>query len=141
MKTSARQKLLVSLINTAFIAILSLPSFIIFGISPEYSLIVVLLFLAYQLTILLFAGRRSLGAILTRTHWQRQYSLTNHIVYAVLYTLSFSTIVLWAVIPFDLLIVNLLLVQLPMVKMTGYTLHGYLSGKMVGVRTLVIEKD
>ena len=132
MKTNAWQKLVVSMINTGLVAIVSVPFFIMFGFSFEYRCILVLLFFAYQLTVLLFPGRRSVGAILTRTVWSKKYPLKNHLVYAALYTLSFSTLVIWVVFPFDALIVNLLAIQLPFIKKTGYTLHGYLSGKMVG---------
>jgi len=132
MKTTVWQKLLVSIINTCFVALLSIPFFILLGFTIEYRLILVLIFLAYQLVILLFPNRRSIGALLTRTVWSKKYSLKNHLIYAFLYTLSFSTIVVWVVFPFDLLLLKLLLIQWPFVTKTGYTLHGYLSGKMVG---------
>lgn len=132
MKTSAWQKLLVSIINTGFVGILSIPFYILFGFNFEYRLILVLIFLGYQIAILLFPGKRSIGAIITHTVWNKEYPLKNHIIYAFLYTLSFATLVTWMVFPFDLLLINLLLIQLPFVWRTGYTLHGYLSGKMVG---------
>ena len=132
MKTTAWHKLLVSITNTALVAVLSVPFLVLLGFILEYRLILVLIFLAYQLVILLFPGRRSLGAILTHTVWSKAYPLKNHLIYAVLYSLSFSTVVIWVVFPFDLLLVNLLLIQWPFVRKTGYTLHGYLSGKMVG---------
>jgi hypothetical protein len=132
MKTNSWQKLLVSIINISFVIALSIPFFIHLGFSAEYRLTLVLLFLAYQLLIILFPGRRSIGAIFIHTVWSETYSIKNHIIYALLYTLSFATIVIWIVFPFDLLLINLLLVQWPFVKKTGYTLHGYLSGKMTG---------
>lgn len=52
------------------------------------------------------------------------------ILYTFLYSLSFSTIVIWIFYPFDLLLFNLLFIQLPTVLLTGTTLHGYLSGRM-----------
>ena len=132
MKTNTRQKLLVSVLNTSFVALLSIPFFILLGFTFEYRLILVLIFLAYQLIILLFPGRRSIGAVVTHTYWNKDYSIRNHLIYAFLYTLSFATLVTWIVFPFDLLLINILAIQLPFVTRTGYTLHGYLSGKMVG---------
>ena len=132
MKTNAWQKLLVSIINTGLVIMLSIPFLILLGFTFEYRLILVLIFLAYQLMILLSPSRRSIGAILTHSFWNKNYSLKNHFIYAFLYSLSFSTFVIWIVFPFDLLIVNILFIQWPFVKWTGYTLHGYLSGKMVG---------
>jgi hypothetical protein len=132
MKTNAWQKLLVSIINTGLVVVLSIPFLILLGFTFEYRLILVLIFLAYQLVILLFPGRRSIGAVLTHSYWNERYPLKNHFIYAFLYSLSFSTLVIWIVFPFDLLLVNLLLIQWPFVRKTGYTLHGYLSGKMVG---------
>lgn len=132
MKTSAWQKLLVSIINTCFVIILSIPFLALIGFNFKYYLILIFVFLAYQLAILLFPGRRSIGAVLTRTVWLEDYPLKSHIIYALLYSISFSTLFVWIIFPFDLLIFNLLLIQWPIVHKTGYTLHGYLSGKMVG---------
>jgi hypothetical protein len=132
MKTNAWQKLLVTIINTGLVVVLSIPFLILLGFSFEYRVILVFLFLAYQLSVTLTPNKRTLGAVLTRTVWIKEYSLKNHVIYALLYSLSFATLVIWVVFPFDLLLVNLLLVQWPFVRKTGYTLHGYLSGKMGG---------
>ncbi|HRN90259.1 MAG TPA: hypothetical protein PK543_01060 [Candidatus Saccharibacteria bacterium] len=132
MNTSAWQKLLVSIVNTGLVLMLSLPFLISLGFSQEYRIIVVLIFLAYQFAIILTPNKRSLGAVFTNTFWAKKYTLKNHIIYTFLYSLSFSTLFVWIVFPLDLLLVNLLLIQLPMIKKTGYTLHGYLSGKMAG---------
>lgn len=131
-KTNAFQKLLVSIINTMLVFSLSIPFLFELGFTNEYRLILVLIFLAYQLSVLLFPGRSSIGAVLTHTVWDKTYPIKNHVIYAFLYSLSFSTLVIWIVFPFDLLLINLLFIQLPFVKLTGHTLHGYLSGKMVG---------
>lgn len=132
MKTNAWQKLLVSVINTIFVATISLPFLLWVGFSIEYRIILVLIFLAYQLIVVLLPGRRTIGAVLTHSYWIKEYSITNHVIYAFLYSLSFATLVIWILVPFDLFVINMLLVQLPMIQRTGYTLHGYLSGKMVG---------
>ena len=70
-----------------------------------------------------------------RIDWAKDYPIKNHIIFALLYSLSFATAVTWIVFPFDVLLVNLLCIQLPMVLKTGYTLHGYLAGKMYGIRS------
>lgn len=132
MKTNALQKLVVSIINTFIVFVFSIPFLLWFGFSFEYRFILVLLFFCYQLAILFFPSKRSVGAILTHTVWMKDYPLKNHLIYAFLYSLSFSTLVIWVIFPFDLLLINLLLIQLPFVMRTGYTLHGFLSGKMVG---------
>lgn len=80
-------------------------------------------------------SRRSLGMRFLGIEWAKEYPIKNHITFACLYSLSFATIIVWIVFPFDLLLINLLFVQLPMVLRTGYTLHGFLSGKMYGVRS------
>ena len=133
-KTNAAWKLLNSTVNVAFVLILSLPLLWIFGFSLEYRLCLVLLFFAYQLTVTLMPKHRDFGDLVTKTVWIEKYPLRNHILFAVLYTASFSTFVIWIIFPFDLLLFNLLCVQLPFVLKTGYTLHGYLSGRMVGTR-------
>lgn len=70
--------------------------------------------------------------MLTNVSWNKEYKTWNHVVYALLYSLSFSTIIIWVVFPFDVMLMNLILIQLPLVHFTGYTLHGYLSGRMSG---------
>ncbi|HPQ79900.1 MAG TPA: hypothetical protein PLG47_05570, partial [Candidatus Dojkabacteria bacterium] len=58
------------------------------------------------------------------------------VIYAILYTLSYTTVVFYILFPFDLLIINLLFLQLPFVILKRTTLHGYLSGNMC----TIIEK-
>ena len=67
--------------------------------------------------------------------WEDEYSLKRKLLYSFLYTLSFSTFLIWIWFPFDLLILNLLLLQLPFVLITGRTVHGYFAG-MVGVKEI-----
>jgi hypothetical protein len=130
--TSAKEKLLASVVNALVVAVLSLPFLMLWGFGTQYRVALVILFFLYQLVVLVLPGRRSLGMRWTKAYWNRYYPILNHITYALLYSISFSTLVIWIVYPFDLLLVNLLCIQLPMVRATGYTLHGYLSGKMAG---------
>lgn len=64
------------------------------------------------------------------TYWNKEYSMKQRIIYALLYTLSYATVVFYIFFPFDLLIVNLFLLQLPFVILKKTTLHGYLSGNI-----------
>jgi len=132
MKTNAIQKLLVSVINSLFVLFISVPLLLIFGFDFKYKLLVILLFLIYRLIVAFTPTHRDFGDLLTKTVWIKNYSFKNHVAFAFLYTLSFSTIFIWVFFPFDLLIFNLLFIQLPFIQKTGYTLHGFLSGKMAG---------
>ena len=132
--TNSLEKLSVTLINTVLVLILSIPDYLIFGFNDYYKLIVVLWFLACNLTYILVSKNRCVGMILLNIYWKRNYSTKQQLIYAVLYTLSFATAFIWVFFPFDLLLINLFLVQLPFVLKTGSTLHGYLSGKMSGYR-------
>ena len=130
--TNALQKLSVSILNTLYTLILSIPFYFIFGFSNTYRVILVLIFLLYNLSCIFLTNSRCLGMIILGIKWKEDYSLKQHIIYRFLYSLSFSTIVIWIFFPFDLLLFNLLCIQLPTVLLTGSTLHGYLSGKMSG---------
>ncbi len=133
--TNALQKLSVSVINTLFVVLLSIPFYAIFhGITIEYRITLVILFFLYNLSFIFLTKNRCLGMILLNIHWKEEYTLKNQIIYVFLYSLSFSTIVIWIFFPFDLLLFNLLCIQLPCVLITGTTLHGYLSGKMSGYK-------
>lgn len=68
------------------------------------------------------------------TQWEREYSTKNKLVFLILYTLSFSTLFFWVFFSFDLFLANILLLQIPMILMTGTTLHGFLSGNMTTVK-------
>lgn len=133
--TNAIQKLSVSIINTLFVLILSLPFYFIFNCSTTYRAILVLTFLLYNLSFILLTKNRCLGMIILGIKWKEEYPLKQQIIYVLLYTLSFSTVVIWIYFPFDLLFFNLLFIQLPTVILTGSTLHGYLSGRMSGYVT------
>ena len=132
--TNTIQKLSVSIINTIFVVLLSLPFYLIYDFTTTYKIILVLLFFLYNLSFIFLTKNRCLGMIILKINWKEEYSLKQQLLYVFLYSLSFSTIVIWIFFPFDLLIFNLLLIQLPCVLITGTTLHGYLSGKMSGYK-------
>ena len=128
--TNALQKLSVSVINTFFVVLLSVPFYLLWGFTLKYKIVLVAIFLIYNLIFIFTTKNRCLGMIILGIYWKEEYPLKNQIIYAFLYTLSFSTVVIWLFFPFDLLLVNLLLIQLPFVLKTGTTAHGYFSGKM-----------
>ena len=132
--TNALQKLSVSIINTIFVLLLSIPIYLIFGFSITYRISLPIIFFLYNLSFIFLTKNRCLGMILLNIYWKDEYSIKNQIIYVFLYSLSFSTIVIWIFFPFDLLLFNLLCIQLPCVLKTGTTLHGYLSGKMSGYK-------
>ena len=130
--TNALEKLLASIINTVIAFIISTP-FIFIKTVIDFKYIFLIVFFLYQIAIVFTKDKRCFGMII-KTYWDKDYKNINYIIYAIFYTLSFSTIIIWIVFPFDLLLVNLLLIQLPFVVFTEYTLHGYLSGKMKSVK-------
>ena len=132
--TNAFQKLSVSIINTIFVLLLSLPLYLIFGFSTIYKILLPIIFFLYNLSFIFLTKNRCLGMIILGISWKDQYSIKQQILYTFLYTLSFSTIAIWIYFPFDLLLFNILLIQLPTVLITGSTLHGYLSGRMSGYK-------
>lgn len=88
----------------------------------------VAIFFLYEMICFLSPGRRDVGMIAIGSSWKRNPSFGRYLIYNLLYSLSFSTILIYWIFPFDLLIANLLLLQLPSVIITGTTLHGFLSG-------------
>ncbi|MDG6774386.1 hypothetical protein QCB45_08575 [Thiomicrorhabdus sp. ZW0627] len=135
-ETNALEKLFTSLINTAVVFLFLLP-FLWFDLSiQELKWVFIGLFLLENLLSILISDYRLPGMILQNTHWKQAYSKPQQLLHALLYTASFSTLLFWVWIPGDLLILNLLLLQLPCILMTGTTLHGWLSGGMVDVKKI-----
>lgn len=136
--TTAFEKLAASLLNAALALIISLPVFLYLGIGLWWKLATIAIFYIIQvLDTHERIGFRCFGMRLIGTTWAGKYSRTQRNVYSVLYTLSFSTVFFHVYIPFDLLVFNLLLIQLPCVLITGTTLHGFLAG---GMRTQISKR-
>ena len=138
--TNLLEKLIPSIIN---LIIISSITYLITLISSFNTLLYtrisfVLVALIYNLGIAIFNNNRCLGMFIMNTYWDKKYSIQQRVIYALLYTFSYSTIVFYIFIPFDLLIINLLFLQLPIVILKKTTLHGYLSGNM---STVVKKKD
>ncbi len=132
--TNALQKLSVSIINVFFVLLLSIPFYLIYGFGNEYKIALVVIFLVYNLVFIFTTKNRCLGMIFLNIYWKEEYPFKNQVIYVFLYTLSFSTAVIWIFFPFDLLLINLLFIQFPFVLKTGTTAHGYFSGKMSGYK-------
>jgi hypothetical protein len=126
------EKLLASIINVSFVLAIFIP--LLFLINMEWRLLLVLIFFIYNLLFLLFNNNRCLGMIILKTYWKKDYSFFNYFVFIILYTLSFSTLLFYAYFPFDLFLVNMLLLQLPTIIIKNTTFHGWLSGNIVGVK-------
>jgi len=69
--------------------------------------------------------------ILVGSYWQRVYTPWQWIIYSALYTASLATVFYWIWFPFDLLLINLFVLQLPAVLLTKTTLHGLLAGHLI----------
>lgn len=133
--TNIYEKLVPSLINAVVVLVISLPFFLLWGHGLKWKMAVIAIFFVYNLGFAIFNKNRCLGMIIAKTSWQKEFNLIQKLVYTVLYTLSFSTIFFWIVFPFDLLLVNLLILQLPLVLLRQTTLHAFLSGKNKTVRS------
>ena len=126
--TNILQKIFPSIINIIIVFILSFPIYYFLSITI-WKISVIVLFFLYNLFFLIFYKNVCLGMMLCRTKWKEKINFQNELLYIVLYTLSFSTLFIWIWFPFDVFLINILLLQLPCVLITGTTLHGYLSGK------------
>ena len=134
--TNILEKLIPSVINLFIILFLSLIVIYMFNIEDTISrktIFISIMFL-YNLCIAVFNKNRCIGMIIMNTYWEKEYSLTNRILYALLYTLSFSTLLFYIYFPYDLLLFNLLLIQLPFILTKHTTAHGYLSGNMKTIK-------
>lgn len=131
------EKLLPSIINVFIVTAISWPFYLEYGFDIRYKGFLVVLFWLYNFLFLVFRkDARELGMIIIRTYWTKSYKPWQKVIYSVLYTLSFATVVFWIWFPFDLLLINLLLIQLPSVVLSGTTIHGLLSGKMETVKKI-----
>jgi len=132
--TTAMEKLLTSTVNAAVAVALAAPLLLLELSTMQLKLIVAGMFLLENLEAILFHAYRLPGMRLQGSHWKEPYPRHRQLIHAVLYTLSFSTLLFWMVFPGDLLLFNLLCLQLPCVLLTGSTLHGWLAGNMVDIK-------
>lgn len=128
-KTSAIEKVLTSMINVVAVFFICLPLLKFLSIN-EWKIAVIVIFFLYNLFFLIFNQNRCLGMIIMGTRWDKRVSFNRKLLFIILYTLSFSTLLFLVWFPFDIFLANMLLLQLPSILITGTTFHGYLSGDM-----------
>lgn len=133
-KTSAFEKLLPSAVNASVALTISFPFLIVFGFGNTWKFSIIAIFFLVSIMFMLFNKNRDLGMILTKTYWEKGYPKRQQLLYNFLYALSFSTLFFYIRFHFDVFILNILLLQLPTIFLTGTTLHGYLSGGMTTVK-------
>lgn len=132
LRTTVLEKAAPSLINALVVIYLALPLYVVWGVTWYWKLATVLLFFLYNLYFFIFHNNRCLGMMLINTNWEENYPKRRWLLHGILYTLSFSTLFVWIVFPFDLFMLNILC-QWLCIQRTGTTIHGFLSG-MYSVR-------
>lgn len=133
-QTSIFQKIIPSIINVVAVFLISLPIEAQEINIPAKRMILIGIFFLYCLFFQIFNKNEDLGMLIAETRWKENYSFKNQLIYNILYTISFATIFFHVFFVFDLLLVNIFLLQLPCILLTGTTVHGYLAGKMVTVK-------
>lgn len=134
-KTYWYEKFYSSIINVGIVFIVFIPFYFLPVSLFSKKLILLSLFFFYNTGfIILEKNNRCLGMIITGKYWKKKYPFKQRLLYVVLYTLSYGTIFFYIFFPFDLLIFNLLVLQLPTILIKKTTFHGYLSGNMVTVK-------
>ena len=83
----------------------------------------------------MFNQNRCLGMMLFGTTWSRSKKKGHEHLFIILYTVSFSSLFFSIWFPFDLFLVNILLLQLPSILLTKTTFHGFLSGNKFSLTT------
>jgi len=133
-KTNIHEKIYASIINVIIVFVIFLPFYFLISNLLFKKFIFISLFFIYSFIFAVYYNGRDFGMMIAKTHWKEKYPLKNHIIYSALYTLSFSTLFFWIIFPFDLFLLNMLIIQLPCILITKTTFHGYLSGKMTTIK-------
>jgi len=130
-KTNILEKAFPSIINVVVVFLVS-QLFLPFTsdlIGDKWTFISV--FFLYNIVFLFLDDGRDLGMIVFDTRWAKEYSAKNKVIYAILATASFSTLLFKIWFTLDLFLINMIVLQLPTVIKTGTTLQGLLAGGMV----------
>lgn len=136
MKTTKwHEKLGASLINVAIVMALSGIFKPLMADEVERTGLLIGLFFFYNILRSYLPSFRCAGMRLVGSYWRVQPTIAQRMIYSVLYTLSFATWFVQIRFPFDAGLFNLLFMQLPCIALTGTTLHAWLSGNMVTVKT------
>jgi len=91
---------------------------------------IILLFFLYNLYFLIFHQGRDLGMFLLDIDWRDDYQLKIKIVHLVLYTASFASIFYYLLFPFDLLLINIFVLQVPTILLKESTFPEKFAGNM-----------
>ncbi|MFM2414914.1 MAG: hypothetical protein RI911_607 [Candidatus Parcubacteria bacterium] len=137
--TTPFEKIAASGINAVFAFGLATPFLMLWGPTLAWKWSVIGLFALYEIFVFFVFKDRCFGMHVMGTYYMRRFKKREHVLYNILYTLSFSTCLVHIFFPFDLLLFNILFVQLPFVLITGTTLHGYISN--IETVKLVRKKD
>lgn len=132
--TTIIEKAVPSLINTGFVFFILSPFIVFYGFTLGIRCALVCLFLLVQIVDTHTRSQfRCIGMRALGSYWAHNYSSRQKLLYSILYSASFATLVFYVYIPLDIFVVNMLLVQLPCIMLTGTTLHGFLAGNMQSV--------
>jgi hypothetical protein len=126
--TTALEKVIPSLINAIFAFGVATPALIAWGPTLSWKFTVIIVFGLYEACMFLLFKDRCFGMKIMDTYHKHHFNARQHVLYNILYTLSFSTTLIYVWFPCDLLLFNIFCIQLPCVLLTGTTLHGYVSG-------------
>ncbi len=132
-RTNIFEKIAASAINVIFISIVAIPTYFYLGWTLKFKIAVGLIFFIGSLFFHLQGNGQCPGMKILKTHWEKKYNKKQKVIYSVLYTLSFSTMLIWLYFPLDVFIINMLS-QMITILFTGTTLHGYITGKMHTVK-------
>lgn len=69
-----------------------------------------------------------------RSKYAHDYPLWQLTIYNLLYTASFATLFIHLWFPFDVFLINIFIIQLPVVIWKQTTLHGYLAGNILTIK-------
>lgn len=134
MITNIWQKFFASVINAGIVFAISSPVWWNnFDLDLKKTIVIAVFFL-YTLIFLIFNENRDFGMIVIGTKWKKKYKWWQYLVFDLIYTASFATLLFWFYFPFDLFLANIIILQLPMIFFTGYTFHGFIAGKMITVK-------
>jgi hypothetical protein len=127
-KTNQIEKLNSSFINSVIAFTLSVPFYLVWGISINWKISVISIFFLYEIFFIFAKNKkRDVGMIILNHYWIYEPSNSRYIFYNLLYTLSFASLIFYIWVPLDLFFINILCIQLPMVLTKKTTLHGYLT--------------
>ena len=128
------QKALPSIINVIIVFLLSSSIYFTDTSNIDRKLFIVGVFFLYTLVFLIFNKNRDLGMMIVGSYWKNDYPVYQHLIYNILYTASFATLLFSIFFPLDLFLINMVLIQLPAIIFTGTTFHGFVAG---GISTII----